>query len=212
MTNKERLMKSVDRLQEQRAALLRKVDYLSQQQLDFRSDRLSWSVGQVTHHVGLAEELWQGYLRELLEGASSAQERTRKVTLKEVPFKSRLVPEFLLQSSLFLVPASVFINVLPRPVQSMMFAVPLIRMQSGPRMQPKAGLSLSELLQLLERVRRSTLEILKPVEERDLSRFFIDHPLIGKQNIYGMLELIASHDQRHALQIESVKRSPRFPA
>jgi hypothetical protein len=93
----------------------------------------------------------------------------------------------------------------------MFFAIPLVKMDAGPRMQPKHGLPRTQILQFLDDTRKVTLDLLQPVAGWDLARVRIVHPLVGDQDVYGILELLTSHEQRHAQQIDSIKKKPNFP-
>jgi len=211
MSNQDKLARAIERLQHQRAVLLGKIDGLQQAQLDSQPGGQAWSIGQVAHHVGLGENVWQGYLKTVLKNAKQTREATLQVSLDEVPFSSRLIPDFLLRNRFILTPVTLMVNCMPRPVQSMFFAVPLIKMDAGPRMQPKHGLSRTQILQFLDDTRKVTLDLLQPVAGWDLARVRIVHPLVGDQDVYGILELLTSHEQRHAQQIDSIKKKPNFP-
>ncbi len=211
MTNSDRLSKSIDRLQHARAVFLSKIERLNQAELDFQSSRNSWSIGQVAHHVGLSESVWLSYLRNVLRLGSREKGASLRVSLKEVPFSSRIIPDFILNSPIFVAPASVIINLMPRPVQSMFFAVPLVKMDAGPRMQPKLGMTRAQILKFLSDTRKTTVDLLEPLADWDLTRFRILHPLVGDQDVHGVLELLASHEDRHTQQIESIKKATHFP-
>lgn len=211
MTNREQFSRAVSRLERERALLLEGIGRMSRPQLDFKPSRPAWSVGEVVHHVALAEKLWQGYVRELLDKGDPQRGARREISLQEIPFSSAAIPDALLRSPLVLGPLSFMVNFVPGPVQSTLFAVPLIKMQAGPRMQPTHGLPSSTLLELAGQVRQTTLKLLAPAAQWDLTRFRIVHPLVGDRDIYGILELIASHDQRHRLQIKSIQENPDFP-
>lgn len=211
MSNQDRLARAIDRLLHQRAYLLSKIEGLQQAQLDFQPSRQAWSIGQVAHHVGLGENVWQGYMKTALKNAKQTREATLQVSLDDVPFSSRFVPDFLWRNRFVLTPLSLMVKCIPRPVQSMLFAVPLLKMDAGPRMQPKHGLPRTQILQMLDDTRKMTLDMLQPVSDWDLARVRIVHPLVGDQNVYGILELLASHEQRHAQQIDSIKKKTNFP-
>jgi len=210
-SNGEGLAKAIERLQRERAVLLGKIDALQQAQIDFRPSRHSWSIGQIAHHVAMGEQVWHGYLKTALKTAGQTKEATVKVTIEDVPFSSRIIPDFILRNSLFLTPISMMVNLVPQPVQSMLFAVPLFKMDAGPRMQPRHGLLRVHLLQILNDTRRETLATLEPLAGLDLSRIRIVHPLVGDQDVLGILELLSSHEQRHAQQIETIRKNPNFP-
>ncbi len=211
MEKRNSLERSIERLQQERLGLLGRIEGLNQAQLDFRPSRQLWSIGQVAHHVGLGEKLWQGYLATALKNGGQRHEASVHVSLEDVPFSSRIVPDILWRNPFVLTPLSLMIRLIPRPVQSMLFAVPLIKMDAGPRMQPKHGLPKTQTLQFLAEARRTTLDLLQPVRDWDLTRIRIIHPLVGDQDVYGILELLSSHDQRHSQQIDSIKKNGNFP-
>ena len=211
MTASEQLKRGVDRLQQQRGVLLGAIETLTQEQLDYRPSRHSWSIGQIAHHVGLGEVVWRGYLKALLKDGGAGGSAVLRVSLQEVPFSSRILPDFVLRNPLVLAPLSMMVNLMPRPLQSMFFAIPLVKMDAGPRMQPKLGMSRSQVFKFLAETLKGTLDILDPLAGKDLSRYRIVHPLVGDQNVYGVLDLLSSHEQRHAQQIESIRKASAFP-
>jgi hypothetical protein len=93
----------------------------------------------------------------------------------------------------------------------MLFAVPLFKMDASTRMQPILGLARARIRDLLRDIRQATLDLVEPCGDWDLTRFRVVHPLVGNQDIYGVLELLASHEQRHSLQIDSIRKQPGFP-
>ncbi len=211
MTNRELLEKAVDRLHHERAVFLSKIERLVQAQLDYSPSRNSWSAGQVAHHVALGESVWQVHLKNVLAGGDREGGAVERVSLDQIPFSSRIVPDFILKSPLVVLPLSFLVNMMPRPFQSMLFAMPLIKMEASTRMLPTQGLSRTQILSRLEETRKATLNLVEPCADWDLTRFRVVHPLVGDQDIYGVLELLASHEQRHSLQIDSIKKQPGFP-
>lgn len=211
MTNRDRLQKAVDRLQQERAALLRTFEDFDQAQLDYRPRRDSWSAGQVAHHVALGEAVWQSFLKKIISDDHRDSGAVERISLDQVPFSSRVFPDFLLRSPLATGPLSFLVNFVPRPVQSMLFAVPLFKFDASARMRPTHGLLRGRLLEILRDVRQETLSLVEPRADWDLTRFRVIHPLVGSQDVYGVLELLASHEQRHSLQVNSIKKQPDFP-
>ena len=205
------LERHIDRIQRERTALLSRIEGLSQLQLDYQPSRQSWSIGQIVHHVGLAEKLWRGHLSRAIRKAGPKREATVHVSLDDVPFRSRVLPDFLWRNPLVLPPLSLMVKLIPRPIQAMMFAIPLIKMDAAPQMQPKRGLSRNQILQFLEETRRTTLDLLRPICDWNLTRIRVVHPLVGDQDVCGILELLASHEQRHAQQIDLIKKRASYP-
>lgn len=211
MTNQDRLTRAIDRLQHERAVFFNKFERLDQGQLSYKPSRNSWSAGQIAHHVALGEAVWQAHLKNVLSKGNRERGAIERVTLQQIPFSSRVIPDFVFKSPFVVGPMSFFVNLMPRPLQSMLFAVPLFKMDASVRMQPKQGMSRAQIIDLLEETRKATLKLVEPYAEWDLTRFRVNHPLVGNQDVYGVLDLLASHEQRHSLQIDSIKKQPGFP-
>jgi hypothetical protein len=211
MTHRDRFNRAVDRFQHERAVFLSGIERLTQIELNYQPTRHSWSIGQLAHHVALAESVWFGYIKSLLGKGSRDNGATLRVSLQEVPFSARMIPDFVLKSPFVIAPLSFMVNMLPRPLYSMLFAVPIFKFDAGARMQPRVGLTRTQILKILSDTRKTTMDLINPVADWDLSRFRLNHPLVGEQNVYGILELIASHDQRHTSQVESIKKTSDYP-
>jgi hypothetical protein len=168
-------------------------------------------VGEVAHHVGLTEDFLIRSAGEILSSAGEGGRVTKKVSLDQLPLGPQFVPHSVLRLPFVLGPITLMSRVTPRFVQSVILANPLIKARTAPQLEPRAEIPRRELLGFLARVRRSTLSTLEAVKDRDLSQFCWRHPLMGSQDIYGVVDLMASHDQRHERQIDRITRHPRFP-
>ena len=216
MTNPERLASAIGKLQEERAAFLRSALLipnagLSQAQLDFKPAADSWSVGEVAHHVGLTERVFHRYMTDLLRSGSPEQGASRTIRFDELPMGPQMIPTSLLRLAPVLMPFAIMSSLMPQSLQSALLANPLVKIKTAPAVEPKHGIPRGELLDFLQQARQATLDLLEPVKDWDLSRFRWFHPLMGTHDVYGTLELIASHDRRHAGQAERVKKDPKFP-
>lgn len=211
MTNAERLASAIGKLQEERAGFLRRMDGLSQAELDFKPAPDSWSVGEVAHHVGLTERVFHRYMTELLRSGNPEQGASRTIPFDELPMGPQMIPMSLLRLAPVLMPFAILSSLMPQSLQSALLANPLVKIKTAPAVEPKHGIPQAELLGFLKQARQATLELLEPVKEWDLTRFRWFHPLMGAHDVYGTLDLIASHDHRHAGQIGRVKSNPKFP-
>ncbi|MGH9783146.1 MAG: DinB family protein [Terriglobia bacterium] len=211
MSNTERLASAVGRMQEERAAFLRGIEGLSQAELDFKPARDSWSVGEVAHHVGLTETMFHRYMADLLRSGSREQGASRTIPFDELPMGPQMIPRSLLRLAPVLLPFTIMSSFMPESVQSALLANPLVKVKTAPAVEPKHGIAQAELFGFLRKAREATLELLAPVQDWDLTRFRWFHPLMGGHDVYGTLELVASHDRRHAGQVERVKSNPKFP-
>lgn len=212
MTNEERFARVCDRMQNERAAFLSGIQGFSQTQLDFKLSESSWSIGEVAHHVGLAEKMVQDNLKELFRSGSGKRAVVRKVGFEELPMNPQAVPRSLMRLAPLLVPFSILMKFTPEAMQSFMLANPILKIRTAPSLEPKAGMPRAELVKYLRELREATLTILDPARSWDLSLLSWEHPLMGKHHVYGTMEVMANHDRRHRIQIEGVRKSPKFPA
>ena len=211
MTNAEKLDSLIDRAQTARKAFLTEVQGLSQAEFDFKPARDAWSIGEVIHHVGLSEEHWQRTMTELFKNGAERGRATKRIAFDELAMGPRMIPMALLRFPGFLIPWSIMADFVPSGVQSFILANPIFKIRTAPAVEPKPGLPREELLGYLERLRQSTLQILEPQKDRDLSGFIWRHDLMGSRDVYATMEMLANHDRRHQTQIRSIKNNPRFP-
>jgi len=60
------------------------------------------------------------------------------------------------------------------------------------------------MLAELREVRERTLAFIEETMERDLSKYTILHASLGTLNVYGWLQMIASHEIRHTKQLREI--------
>ena len=60
------------------------------------------------------------------------------------------------------------------------------------------------MLAELREVRERTLAFIEETMERDLSKYTILHAFLGTLNVYGWLQMIASHEIRHTKQLREI--------
>ena len=211
MTNTEKLESMVGKAQKARSAFLTEVQSLSQAEFDFKPAPDAWSIGEVIHHVVLSEEHWQRTMTELFKIGEGRGRATKRIAFGELAMGPRMIPMPLLRFPGFLIPWSIMADFVPNGVQSFILANPIFKVRTAPDVEPKPGMPREELLNYLERSRRSTLQILEPHKNKDLSGFIWKHDLMGSRDVYATLEMLANHDCRHQTQIRNIKNNPRFP-
>jgi hypothetical protein len=212
MTNEEKFGQAIEGIQEARAPFLSRLESLSQTQLDFKPSESSWSIGEVIHHVGLAEKMVQDNLQELLESGPEKQGVTKKVSFEELPMTPSIIPRSFMQLPPLLIPFSIMTRFTPREVQSFLLANPILKITTAPALEPQAGMPRGELAQYMRETRDATLRLLEPARSWDLSQLYWEHPMMGKHDVYGTLGVMADHDRRHRIQMEGIQKNANFPA
>jgi hypothetical protein len=138
--------------------------------------------------------------------------RVMEVSYDQLPLTIQGIPRGVARLSFELLrPFSFMTRYVPKSVVQFMLAHPIVRAKAAPQSEPTHGKARAELAAFLGDVRQSTLRLLDTVKDKDLSRFHWSHPILGYQDLYGILDLIASHDNRHIQQIENLRKDPRFP-
>ena len=210
MTKWDKLQDSIAQMEEKRRRISDVVQTLSQAQLDFQPGPRSWSIGQVAEHVALSERGLMNLVKSLLQGPGGR--RVLQVSYDQLPLTLQGIPTSFARLAFELLrPFSFMTRFTPQAVIRFMLANPLVKAKAAPDSVPAHGKARAELVAFLTEVRQSTLQFLESVKDKDLAQFHWSHPLLGYQDLSGMLELIVSHDSRHILQIEEVRKNPRFP-
>ena len=206
-----RLQDSIARMEENRGRIAGAIQDLSQAQLDFQPAAYSWSIGQVAEHVALSERGVMDIVKSLLQEPGGR--RLLEVSYDQLPLTLQGIPTSVARLSFELMkPFSFLTRFTPKSAVQFMLAHPIVKAKAAPQSDPSHGTPRADLFAFLAEVRRSTLQFLETVKDKDLSPFHWSHPILGYQDLCGMLELIASHDNRHIQQIEEVRKNPRFPA
>ena len=149
-------------------------------------------------------------MTDLLGSGSPGRGASRTIPFDELPMGPQMIPPSVLRLAPVLLPFSIMSSFMPKSLQSALLANPLVKIKTAPAVEPKAGVPRADLIGFLEQARKNTLALLEPVKDWDLARFRWFHPLMGGHDIYGTLDLLASHDRRHAGQVERVKQDPGF--
>ncbi len=211
MTNAARLQQTLDRIEKDRSDLLSQFEGLSQPQMDFKPAGDLWSLGEVAHHVCLAEKMVQDNMKDLLREGIGGRSVNKRIRFQDLPLAPRIIPTSLLQSNVFQIPLAFMTSLAPRALQSYLLANPVLKALAAPILQPQAGIPRDELFRLLRETRDTTLTQMEPVKSWDLTLLQWNHPLIGKHDAYGMLELMGDHDRRHLRQVKGIKGDRDFP-
>ena len=207
----DKLQDSIARMEEKRERIGDAVRPLSQAQLDFRPSPDVWSIGQVAEHVALSERGLLAIVKSLMEDPGGR--RVLEVSYEQLPLTIQGIPNDIARLSFELVrPFSFLTRFTPKSVVQFMLANPIVKAKAAPQSEPAHGKPRAELIAFLSEIRRSTLHFLDGVKDVDLSQFHWSHPILGYQDLYGILDLITSHDTRHILQIEGLRKDPGFPA
>ncbi|HWP86136.1 MAG TPA: DinB family protein [Terriglobia bacterium] len=211
MTDQTKLQEGIVRIQEQRGRIIGVLQTLTQAQADFQPAAGAWSIGQIGQHLALVERGLMEIVRDMFDRSGPRQ--VLKVEYDRLPLTLKGVPRGVARFGFQMIrPFSFLARFTPQALISFVIANPIVKATAAPQTEPAPGKKTAEVLTLLSEVRQETLRLLERAKERELSQYHWLHPVLGYQDLYGTLELIASHDQRHLQQIERVRKDARFPA
>lgn len=76
---------------------------------------------------------------------------------------------------------------------------------------PRRGRSAAELRDDLTSSLKEMEALLESHAHLDFSEMVITHPLLGDNNVPGLLRFLTLHEQRHQSQIDDILKSRQFP-
>ena len=192
-----------------RAVTLGVLEPLSQAQFDFSPGPGRWSVGEVAHHLVLAESLYRGEIAELVALARAGRRPYLKRSFGEVNVAPLHLPVAMLSMMAF--PLGIMSRFMPQAVRSVVTEFPLLPTRNPDRATPARGLSGEELRASLARGLEETRTLIAANGDLDFSSMISDHPLTGPTPVPRVLGFLALHERRHQGQMERVRCDPRFP-
>ena len=173
-----KLQEIVDEIEEKRELLLQAVSDLSPEDLNIRNGPDQWSIGELLHHLHLAET----QITELL--ALQLRRAEKRGIGPDTSGGSVInsLDEYSLEKV-------------------------LQKVKAPPSAVPQRGLEKSDLLEALEDSRRALLKEIERAASYDLSRLKFPHPILGALNMYQWILHIGKHEQRHVNQIIQLRES-----
>lgn len=193
-----------------RSRTLALVEGLSQEELDRRPAAGRWSVGEVLDHLFLAEEYYRGEIERLIDLARSGREPVLRRSFSDIDVSIGSIPKPLL--SLFEIPIALAGFFVPTAIREAILRNRRIPAQNPSFATPRRGRPAGELRADLVAALAKTRAVLEANPDLDYRRMVIQHPLMGRNDVPGMLRFLALHEQRHQEQIQEALSSPVGPS
>lgn len=192
-----------------RACTLALVSDLTQAQMDYAPALDKWSVGEVVDHLILGHRLNLSYITELIQMKIAGDQPIRHLSFTDVDVSIGYLPKSMLPA--LEVPLKVMNMFLPSRARDFLTRYRLVPAQSAEITNPRRGRSAAELRHDLIDSLKEMEVLLESHHHLDYSEMIVEHPLLGNNNISGLLRFLALHEQRHQSQIEGIMTSPGFP-
>jgi DinB superfamily len=200
---------SLEMFRSTRSRTIEMADELSQEQLDFAPAAGKWSAGEVLDHLLLAEKLNRDQVAELIELKRTQRKPFVRRTFADVNVSIGYIPKCLLP--IFEVPFTLLNTFTPAGVREYMTRNRLVPAQHPDVATPRKGRSAAELRENLARSLKETENLFNANADLHYSEMIAQHPLLGTNNVPGLLRFMAAHEQRHQSQINNIMASPQFP-
>jgi hypothetical protein len=182
---------------------------LSQTQLDYAPAAGKWSVGEVLDHLLLAEKLNREQFAELIALQRSGRRPELSRSFADVNVSVAYLPKSLLP---FLEIPFTFLNALtPACVREAVARSRIIPAQRPDVAAPRRGRAAADLRRDLAASLAETESLFESNPGLDYGSMFVSHPLLGRNDVAGLLRFLALHEQRHQSQIGEIAADPHFP-
>lgn len=175
-TSVSQIFQTID---ETRERIVRRVEGLSDEQLNSRPAPNAWSIAEIVEHLAKIESLLLGMMKVMLTKAESASPKSNGSHTEIKPFS---------------------LDELIERARNEKYTAPESASPSGKDY-------VSDSLVKLRRSREELHSLSPRMEAIDLSNITYRHPAFGPLNFYQWLAFIGVHEERHLNQIESALSS-----
>ena len=203
------LARNLDEFAATRAHTLSMMNGLTQEQLEFVSAPNRWSIGEVLDHMLLAERLNRDQIARLIRFKSEGRRPELRLTFSELNVSVAGLPRSLLP--LLETPLTLMNMFVPDSLRDYLTRTRVVPFQNPDRATPRPGRPGVELRSDLIASLEETEKLFQNNPDLDYDEMFIQHPLLGRYDVPGLLRFMCAHEQRHQSQIIGIKRSLRIP-
>lgn len=200
---------SLEMFRSTRSRTIAMADELSQEQLDFTPASGKWSAGEVLDHLLLAERVNRDQIAELIDLKKAQRRPFVRRTFADVNVSIAYIPKSILP--ILEVPFTLLNTFVPAGVREFMTSNRLVPAQSPDIASPRRGRPVAELREALASSFKETEDLLNANADLDYVEMKVQHPLMGTNNVPGLLRFMALHEKRHQSQINNIMASPQFP-
>jgi len=192
-----------------RARTLAMVEGLTQTQLDYKPASNRWSIGEVLDHMLLAEHLNREQIAKLIQLKREGQRPELILSFSDLNISVVGVPLFLLP--LFETPLTIMNMFVPDSLRNFLTRTRLIPFRNPDPATPRHGRSAAELRGHLVASLQETEKLFQSNPDLDYEEMVVQHPLLGRYNVPGVLRFMSAHEGRHQVQIGSIQAASHSP-
>jgi len=192
-----------------RARTLQMVDGLTQTQLDYAPAPDRWSVGEVLDHMLLGERINREQVARLIERSRKGEKPELSLTFSDLNISVSGVPRCVLP--LLETPLTIMNMLVPDSLRTYLTRNRLVPFQNPDVATPRRARAALQLRADLADSLRETEALFQDNPGLDYGEMVVQHPLLGRYDVPGLLRFMSAHEQRHQSQIADILSDPRIP-
>ncbi len=209
VTRQTNLARALDEFRATRERTLAMVKGLTQEQFDFVPAPDRWSIGEVLDHMLLAERLNRQQIETLIELKRKGRKPELNLSFSDLNISVARVPQTLL--SLLEGPLTLMNMFVPNSLRNYLTRNRLIPFRNPDAASPRRGRPSNELCSDLIASLRETERLFQSNPQFDYEEMIVQHPLLGRYDVPGLLRFMSAHEERHQSQIASTQTASSSP-
>ncbi len=202
-TSRTNLAEALDEFRATRERTLAMVKALTQEQFDFVPAPNRWSIGEVLDHMLLAEGLNREQIVKLIQLAKDGQRPELILTLSDLNISIVGVPRSFL--TLLEAPLTLMSIFVPRSLRDYLTRTRLIPFRNPDGATPHRGRLGAELRDDLITSLQETETLFQKHAGLNYAEMVVQHPLLGRYDVPGLLRFMSAHEVRHQSQIVGIQ-------
>ena len=191
-----------------RARTLEMIEGLTQAELDYTPAPNRWSIGEVLDHMLLGERLNREQIVKLIQLKREGRRPELILTFSDLNISVVGVPRFFLP--LFEAPLTVINMFVPDSLRNYLTRTRLIPFRNPDPATPHRGRSAAELRRDLRASLQETEGLFQNNPDLDYDEMVVQHPLLGRYDVPGLLRFMSAHEERHQSQITGIQSARGF--
>jgi len=208
-TQAARLINSLDEFRATRARTLAMARGLTQEQLDFVPAPDRWSIGEVLDHMLLAERLNREQIARLIQLKKEGQRPELILTFSDLNISVIGVPRSLLP--LLEIPLTLVNMFVPESLRNYLTRTRVLPFRNPNQATPHRGRAAAELHGDLIASLGETERLFQSNSDLNYDEMVLQHPLLGRYDVPGLLRFMSAHEERHQSQIVDIQTSTHVP-
>ena len=191
-----------------RGRTLQMIEGRTQAELDYTPAPNRWSIGEVLDHMLLGERLNREQIVRLIQLKREGRRPELILTFSDLNISVVGVPRFFLP--LFEAPLTVINMFVPDSLRNYLTRTRLIPFRNPDPATPQRGRPAAELRRDLIASLQETERLFQDNPDLDYDEMVVQHPLLGRYDVPGLLRFMSAHEERHQSQITGIQSAPGF--